>query len=98
MKKRPTIVDIANEAGVTHSTVSRVINNNPAISEETKTKVLHIISEMKYQPNLIARSLVRKTDRSYIMSDGKVLISGTAEELISDPKARQIYLGEKFRM
>ncbi|MDD5270421.1 MAG: LacI family DNA-binding transcriptional regulator, partial [Candidatus Omnitrophica bacterium] len=55
MKKRPTIVDVAKSAGVTHSTVSRVINNNPAISQETKTKVLQVISEMRYQPNLIAR-------------------------------------------
>lgn len=44
------------------------------------------------------RETLAITDRSYIMADGKVLISGTAEELISDPKARQIYLGEKFRM
>ncbi|MDD5737201.1 MAG: LacI family DNA-binding transcriptional regulator [Candidatus Omnitrophica bacterium] len=65
MKKRPTIVDVAKSAGVTHSTVSRVINNNPAISQETKTKVLQVISEMRYQPNLIARSLVRKKTRSF---------------------------------
>lgn len=44
------------------------------------------------------RETLSITDRSYIMADGKVLISGTAEELISDPKSRQIYLGEKFRM
>jgi len=44
------------------------------------------------------RETLAITDRSYIMSDGKILISGTAEELISSPKAREIYLGEKFRM
>jgi len=32
------------------------------------------------------------------MAEGKILISGTSEELINDPKARQIYLGEKFTM
>jgi ABC-type lipopolysaccharide export system ATPase subunit len=32
------------------------------------------------------------------MAEGKVLISGTAEELISDPRAKKIYLGEKFTM
>ena len=44
------------------------------------------------------RETLAITDRSYIMSDGKILISGTAGELISSPKAREIYLGEKFRM
>ncbi|MCX5667544.1 MAG: ATP-binding cassette domain-containing protein, partial [Candidatus Omnitrophica bacterium] len=37
-------------------------------------------------------------DRSYIMAGGRILISGTKEDLISDPKAREIYLGEKFSM
>jgi lipopolysaccharide export system ATP-binding protein len=44
------------------------------------------------------RETLAITDRSYIMADGKILISGTSEELINDPKARQIYLGEKFTM
>lgn len=44
------------------------------------------------------RETLAITDRSYIMSDGKILISGTAEDLISSSKAREIYLGEKFRM
>ncbi|MFH0772523.1 MAG: LPS export ABC transporter ATP-binding protein [Candidatus Omnitrophota bacterium] len=44
------------------------------------------------------RETLSITDRSYIMAEGRVLISGTAEELISDHSARQIYLGEKFRM
>ncbi|MBL7071153.1 MAG: LPS export ABC transporter ATP-binding protein [Candidatus Omnitrophica bacterium] len=44
------------------------------------------------------RETLAITDRSYIMSEGKILISGTSEDLISSPKAREIYLGEKFRM
>ena len=44
------------------------------------------------------RETLEITDRSYIMAEGRVLISGTAQELITDPKAREIYLGEKFRM
>lgn len=38
------------------------------------------------------------TDRAYIMAEGKILISGTADELVNNPQARQIYLGEKFTM
>lgn len=37
-------------------------------------------------------------DRSYLMAEGKILISGPKEDLISNPKAREIYLGEKFTM
>lgn len=44
------------------------------------------------------RETLEITDYSYIMAEGKVLISGTAQELINDKKAREIYLGEKFRM
>ena len=44
------------------------------------------------------RETLAITDRSYIMFEGRILISGTSDELISDPKAREIYLGEKFTM
>ncbi len=44
------------------------------------------------------RETLAITNRSYLMCDGKVLISGTKEELINNPKAREIYLGEKFTM
>ncbi len=44
------------------------------------------------------RETLSITDRSYLMADGNILISGTKEELISSPKAREIYLGEKFTM
>ena len=44
------------------------------------------------------RETLAITDRAYIMAEGKILISGTAQELITDPKAREIYLGDKFRM
>lgn len=44
------------------------------------------------------RETLSITDRAYIMAEGKILISGNAQQLITDPKARQIYLGEKFTM
>ncbi len=44
------------------------------------------------------RETLEITDRAYIMAEGRVLISGTAHELITDPRAREIYLGEKFRL
>jgi lipopolysaccharide export system ATP-binding protein len=44
------------------------------------------------------RETLAITDRAYIMAEGRILISGTAQELITDPRAKEIYLGEKFRM
>lgn len=44
------------------------------------------------------RETLTITDRSYIMYEGQILISGTKDELINDSKAREIYLGERFSM
>ena len=44
------------------------------------------------------RETLAITDRAYIMSEGKILISGTKDELLTNKQARQIYLGEKFTM
>ncbi len=44
------------------------------------------------------RETLEITDRAYIMAEGRVLIAGTAHDLITDPRAREIYLGEKFRL
>jgi lipopolysaccharide export system ATP-binding protein len=44
------------------------------------------------------RETLSITDRAYLMAEGRVLITGKANDLISDPKAREIYLGPKFRM
>ena len=44
------------------------------------------------------RETLAITDRAYIMAEGRVLISGTAHDLITDAKAREIYLGDKFRL
>ena len=44
------------------------------------------------------RETLEITDRAYIMAEGRVWIAGTAQELITDPRAREIYLGEKFRL
>ncbi len=59
-----TIRDIARLAKVSASTVSRVINNDPRISEKTRKKVKKIIEEMNYIPNSMAKQLVMKTSFS----------------------------------
>ena len=44
------------------------------------------------------RETLSTTDRAYIMFEGKILLEGTSQELADDPIARQIYLGERFRL
>ena len=58
---KSTIKDIARKAGVSPSTVSRVISGSNRISEETQKKIRAIMEEMHYRPNLLARSLVNRT-------------------------------------
>jgi len=56
--------DIARLAGVSRSTVSRVINNYPNVPEETRAKVLKIIEEYNYEPNTSARILAGKSNNT----------------------------------
>ncbi len=58
--KRVTLRDVAAAAGISHQTVSRVLNNKPDVAEETRARVWQIIKELNYQPNAIARSLIHQ--------------------------------------
>jgi DNA-binding LacI/PurR family transcriptional regulator len=58
---RPTIKDVARAAGVSHMTVSRVINGRPAVAAATRSRVEQAIRSLDYAPNVLARGLVRQT-------------------------------------
>lgn len=62
--KRTTIQDIASRANVSISTVSRVLNNTAPVAEETRKRVLDIIDEFGYKPNLFAQSLAGGQSRT----------------------------------
>lgn len=55
-----TIYDVAREAGVSMATVSRVVNGNKNVKENTRKKVLEVIERLDYRPNAVARGLASK--------------------------------------
>ncbi len=65
MHKRPTIKQVASLAGVSTQTVSRVMNDRPDVSPETRERVQKVIEELGYQPSALARSLIQQ--RSYTL-------------------------------
>lgn len=56
-----TIYDVAEKAGVSIATVSKVINNTGRISEKTRKKVMQIMDELEYQPSVVASALSGKS-------------------------------------
>jgi len=56
-RKRPTIMDVAREAGVSVGTVSHVFNNTARVRTETREKVERAVLHLTYRPNALARSL-----------------------------------------
>jgi DNA-binding LacI/PurR family transcriptional regulator len=57
---RSNIKEVAAAAGVSTQTVSRVINQRPDVSPETRQRVLEVIKALDYQPSALARSLIRQ--------------------------------------
>lgn len=60
---KPNIRQVATIAGVSHMTVSRVLNDHPNIKPETRRRVLEAIEELDYRPNLVARALATQRSR-----------------------------------
>lgn len=70
-----------------------VVNEAQEIIKELKEKGLGILLT-----DHNVRETLSITDRAYLIAEGKILISGSADDLINNPQAREIYLGERFRM
>ncbi|CAD5991300.1 LacI family transcriptional regulator [Agreia sp. COWG] len=62
--RAPSMHDVARLAGVSHQTVSRVINDAPNIRDETKQRVLESMEQLQYRPNRAARALVTSRSRT----------------------------------
>lgn len=82
------IKDVAKLAEVSPSTVSRVIADNPKISEDTKKKVREAMEALNYHPNAIARSLANKSTRTL-----GLILPNTDEDLFVNPFFIQVMRG-----
>lgn len=60
----PTMETIAKRVGVSKMTVSRVLNNHPYVSEKIRKRILGLMKELKYRPNLSATILSRRSSRT----------------------------------
>jgi len=76
----PTLEEVAHLAGVSRSTVSRVINDHPNVRSETRERVWQAVRNSGYQPNVVARSLV--TNRTKIIG---IVIPEAVTTLFTDP-------------
>lgn len=70
-----------------------VVSEAQAIIKELKARGLGVLVT-----DHNVRETLSITDRSYLISEGKILIAGSSNDLINNPQARSVYLGEKFRM
>lgn len=71
MRRRPSLKDVAREAGVSYQTVSRVINGGGRVSEATRERVLEVIADVGYRRNESARALVTSRSRAIgVIADG----------------------------
>ncbi len=81
--KRPSIFEVAKLAGVSHQTVSRVINDSPNVSPATREKVELVIAELGYRPSNSARSLASNRTHTIDMIAGGQRFYGPVTALSS---------------
>jgi DNA-binding LacI/PurR family transcriptional regulator len=84
----PNIKDVAKAAGVSTSTVSRTINNNPAISQATKDRIFQEMKRLNYSPNLLAKSFTN--NKSYTIT---LLVDVEDEKSYQNPFFYEIMYG-----
>jgi DNA-binding LacI/PurR family transcriptional regulator len=80
---RPLVMaDVAVRAGVSHQTVSRVINGHPSVAPLTRERVQQAIAELGYRPNLAARALVTGSTRTIGLVTVKINQYGPAQTML----------------
>jgi DNA-binding LacI/PurR family transcriptional regulator len=74
--------DVAARAGVSHQTVSRVVNGHPNVAASTRERVLRAIAELGYRPNAAARALVTGSSRTIGLVTSHINQYGPAQTLL----------------
>lgn len=83
----PVMHDVARRAGVSHQTVSRVLNDHPNVRPETRRKVEEAIAELGYRPNAAARTLVTARSRTIGVVAAHTTLFGPASILLAVEQA-----------
>ncbi|WP_026922509.1 LacI family DNA-binding transcriptional regulator [Glycomyces arizonensis] len=86
-KKAASIWDVAKLAGVSHQTVSRVVNSSPRVAPATRDKVLAAIDELGYRPNRLARTLAGGAAQSVTVLTADTSLYGSEASLRGIEKA-----------
>ncbi len=89
LSRPPVMADVARLAGVSHQTVSRVLNEHPNVRPHTREKVLEAIRELAYRPNAAARTLVTRRTHTVgvITADTNTMLYGPASMLYGFERA-----------
>jgi LacI family transcriptional regulator len=85
-KNQVTINQVALEAGVSAQTVSRVLNDRPDVSAQTRLRVKEVIKRLGYRPNTLARSLIRQRSQTIGVVAGAWTYFGPMQYLIGIEK------------
>jgi DNA-binding LacI/PurR family transcriptional regulator len=85
----PVMTDVAQLAGVSHQTVSRVLNDHPNVRPQTRELVLAAISELGYRPNAAARTLVTRRTHTLGVISFDTTLYGPASMLYGIERAAQ---------
>src|SRR5580704_7004066 len=87
LARPPVMADVARLAGVSHQTVSRVLNDHPNVRPHTRDKVLEAIRELAYRPNAAARTLVTRRTHTLGVISFDTMLYGPASMLYGFERA-----------
>src|SRR5258708_23251880 len=89
--KTPKLNDVAKVLGLSHQTVSRVINNHPRVLPETRERVLQAIAALGYKPNQAARFLANRRSTLIGLVTDDPGIYGPAHAILSLEKEARLH-------